>query len=70
MPMIIFRLKDDALYGYIAKQDREVRVTALEFNEEQCWGGQLQLEDGDSYYIAQQPKPLFPISLRATRAAS
>ncbi|NMP26636.1 putative nitrogen fixation protein NifT [Rahnella sp. SAP-1] len=69
MPMVIFRLRDNSLYCYIAKQDLEAKVLELEHNLPECWGGRISLEGGKAYYIAPQPAiPRFPVSLRATRS--
>ena len=58
MPIVIFRERGEALYAYIAKQDLEARVLQVEHDEtDRC------------YYVNPQPgRPVFPISLRATRS--
>ncbi|OAT74960.1 nitrogen fixation protein NifT [Mangrovibacter phragmitis] len=70
MPMVIFRQRDQALYCYIAKLDLEAKVTAVEFDQHDNWGGRIELEGGRAYHVHPQiPRPVFPVSLRATRAA-
>ncbi|MBN3239797.1 putative nitrogen fixation protein NifT [Pectobacterium versatile] len=68
MPMVIFRERNAQLYCYIAKQDLEEKVTGIEFDSHERWGGEVELEGGKRYYVnPQAEKPTFPISLRATR---
>lgn len=68
MPIVIFRERNAQLYCYIAKQDLEARVIGIEFDSQDCWGGEVALEGGKRYYVnPQTEKPLFPVSLRASR---
>ena len=68
MPIVIFRERGADLYAYIAKQDLEARVIQIEHNGTERWGGAISLEGGRRYYVNPQPgRPVFPISLRATR---
>lgn len=70
MPIVIFRERGADLYAYIAKQDLEARVIQIEHNDAERWGGAISLEGGRHYYVNPQPgRPVFPISLRATRSA-
>lgn len=69
MPIVIFSERGEALYAYIAKQDLEARVLQVEHDETDRWGGAIALEGGRRYYVNPQPgRPVFPISLRATRS--
>ncbi|MEN0617506.1 putative nitrogen fixation protein NifT [Klebsiella indica] len=68
MPIVIFRERGADLYAYIAKQDLEARVIQIEHNDADRWGGAISLEGGRCYYVNPQPaRPVFPVSLRATR---
>lgn len=68
MPMVIFRERNAQLYCYIAKLDLEAKVTGIEFDHPERWGGAVELEGGKRYYVnPQTEKPRFPVSLRATR---
>ena len=68
--MVIFRQREQALYCYIAKLDLEAKVVCIEFDKAEHWGGRIELEGGRVYHIhPQEPKPVFPVALRATRAA-
>lgn len=68
MANIIFRKQDDRLYCYIAKQDLELQVIRLEFEQPTCWGGRIELEGGKCYVIpCLDAIPAFPITLRAKK---
>lgn len=69
MPNVMFRQHPDGLYCYIAKRDLEAKVAQLEFVEEAHWGGQIDLDNGESYYLEPQDKPSLPATLRLRRAA-
>ncbi|WKV52984.1 MULTISPECIES: putative nitrogen fixation protein NifT [Dickeya] len=69
MPVVIFRERNTQLYCYIAKLDLEAKVTGMEFDRHDYWGGRVELEGGKCYYVnPQDAKPVFPVSLRASRA--
>lgn len=56
------------LVFYLPKKDLEEVVASVEFDSPDCWGGRLELGDGQSYYIEPLPvPPELPISLRAQR---
>ncbi|MBP2198908.1 putative nitrogen fixation protein NifT [Pantoea cypripedii] len=70
MPMVIFRRRGADLYCYIAKQDLEAKVIAVEHDTPERWGGAVSLEGGRRYFVSEQPgRPDFPVSLRASRDA-
>ncbi|WP_041526252.1 NifT/FixU family protein [Pantoea sp. At-9b] len=70
MPRVIFRQRGADLYCYIAKQDLEARVTQVEYDTPERWGGAVALEGGRCYYVSLQPgRPNFPVSLHASRDA-
>ncbi|MFS2225151.1 NifT/FixU family protein [Pantoea sp. B65] len=69
MPMVIFRHSNEQLWCYVAKLDLEARVMAVEFDNAERWGGRVEIEGDKVWYVQpQQPRPRFPVSLRATRA--
>ena len=71
MPNVMFRQQADGLYCYIAKRDLEAKVSSLEFASEECWGGRIDLEDGQSFYLTPLDKmPNLPATLRVTKAGS
>ncbi len=70
MPNIMFRQHDDGLYGYIAKRDLEARVSSIEFDSEECWGGRIELDSGEAYFLEpMDKKPRLPATVRVKRAA-
>lgn len=70
MPKVMIK-KEEAghLSFYIAKRDVEEKVTSIEFEQEDHWGGTFVLADGSRFYIDPvSPSPKFPITLMARRA--
>ncbi|MFM2484280.1 putative nitrogen fixation protein NifT [Celerinatantimonas yamalensis] len=68
MANVILRQQSDGLYCYIAKRDLEARVVQIEFEKADCWGGRLELADGQAWYLAPQPAvPSFPFKVRLSR---
>ena len=51
MPNIMFREHDGGLWGYIAKRDLEARVQLIEFDGDDQWGGRIELEDGQAFFV-------------------
>jgi nitrogen fixation protein NifT len=47
MPIVIFRERGPDLWCYIAKQDLEAKVIAIEHDTPDNWGGAISLE-GDA----------------------
>lgn len=68
MPNVMFRQHSDGLYCYIAKRDLEAKVLQIEHVQDDNWGGQVDLENGESYYLEPQPKPSLPATIRLKRA--
>lgn len=68
MPNVMIR-KNEAgqLTLYIAKQDLEENVVALEFDTPERWGGEFTLADGSIYSVEPMARPELPITLRAKR---
>ena len=57
-----------SLVLYLPKKDLEETVKTLEFDRPDLWGGRLELDDGQCYFIEPlQSPPRLPISLRAKR---
>ena len=68
MPNITLRKQDGILTGYIAKKDLEAKVTSLEFEADDQWGGKVTLSTGDSYYFDPLSTiPKLPITIRMRR---
>lgn len=70
MPNVMIRRKSDGdLLFYIAKKDQEDVISKVEVDNEQEWGGEVELTDGSRYYIDPvSPPPRFPKTLRFKRA--
>ena len=70
MPNVMIRVKDDgALLFYIAKKDQEEEIASVEKDNDDEWGGKVELTDGSEYYIDPiSPRPSFPTTLRFRRA--
>lgn len=69
MPNIMFRQHDDGLYCYIAKRDLEAKVAQLEFDADDNWGGRVELDNGEAYFLKPQGKPSLPVTLRLNRTS-
>jgi nitrogen fixation protein NifT len=56
------------LVFYLPKRDLEADIRSIEFDTPDKWGGELQLENGGSYYVDPIPRPArLPVSVRARR---
>ncbi len=57
-----------SLVFYLPKKDLEETVKTLEFDRPDRWGGRLELNDGQCYFIEpMESPPKLPVSLRARR---
>lgn len=69
MPNVMLSQQADGLYCYIAKKDLEARITRLEFQQEDCWGGRFELDDGQSFYLPPLAQiPSLPATFRVTKS--
>jgi nitrogen fixation protein NifT len=70
MPNVMIRRKPEGdLLFYIAKKDQEDVISKVEVDNEEQWGGEVELTDGSRYYIDPvSPPPQFPTTLRFKRA--
>lgn len=72
MPKVMLR-KGSAgqLVFYVAKQDLEDEVVAVEFDQPDKWGGELLLRDGSKYYVDPfDAPPRLPLTVRASRVGA
>ena len=69
MPSVMLRRNDNGgLLFYVAKKDLEEAVIAVEKDDENVWGGVVELSGGSKYYIDPiSPPPVFPTTLRFKR---
>ncbi|WP_220721312.1 putative nitrogen fixation protein NifT [Agarivorans litoreus] len=67
--LIISRESSGALQAYIAKKDLELPIHSLQFDQQDQWGGEIELSDGSKFYIEPvNPAPSLPKTFRARRA--
>ena len=69
MPSVMMRRGGNGtLLFYVAKKDLEATVVAVERDDNEAWGGIVELSDGSKYYIDPiSPPPEFPKTLRFKR---
>lgn len=69
--IMIRQNEDGGLVFYLPKRDLEASIESIEFDSDEKWGGELQLDNGGSYYIDPIARPeRLPISLRAKRLSA
>lgn len=69
MPSVMFREHQGKLSLYIPKKDLEAIVVSLEYDQADCWGGKVELDDGSAWYLDPlDAKPKLPKTLRVRRA--
>jgi len=70
MPEVMFRLgENDKLVFYVPKKDLEETVASMEFQADDKWGGLIELEDGQRFFLPPlDVAPRLPITLRVKRA--
>ena len=70
MPKVMLRRDRDTgtMTLYVAKQDLEETVVAMEHEGPTPWGGALELADGSKYFVEPMAsEPVLPITVRAKR---
>ena len=59
MAKVMLRLNDESkTLFYIAKRDMEEIIVGLEYDSDEKWGGNVNLTNGDVWYIEPQAKKL------------
>ncbi|MDD2567487.1 MAG: putative nitrogen fixation protein NifT [Thiovulaceae bacterium] len=59
MAKVMLRENDEGkILFYVAKKDMEEIIESLEFDTEAKWGGEVNLTNGDVWFIEPQPKKL------------
>lgn len=51
MAKVMLREDNGQIYFYIAKKDMEETIVRLEFEEETKWGGEVELSNGEMWWI-------------------
>ncbi len=68
MPSVMLRMNDAGQMSfYVAKKDLEETVVSLEFDQDDKWGGEVELADGSKFYLEPIERPKLPVTLRAKR---
>ncbi|QOY53796.1 putative nitrogen fixation protein NifT [Candidatus Sulfurimonas marisnigri] len=58
MAKVMLRESGDAIYFYIAKKDMEETIESIEFDSDEKWGGEVELSNGETWWIKPEPKNL------------
>lgn len=59
MAKVMLRENDEGkVLFYVAKKDMEEIIESLEFDSDEKWGGNINLTNGDVWYIAPDVKKL------------
>lgn len=58
MAKVMLRESEGTLYFYVAKKDMEEIIESLEFDSEDNWGGEVELSNGETWWIKPGPKKL------------
>lgn len=58
MAKVMLRENEGVLYFYVAKKDMEETIESLEFDSEDNWGGEVELGNGETWWIKPGPKKL------------
>ncbi|WP_428738224.1 putative nitrogen fixation protein NifT [Sulfurimonas sp.] len=58
MAKVMLRESDGEIFFYIAKKDMEETIETLEFDSDEKWGGEVELSNGETWWIQPGPKNL------------
>ncbi|MCK9337879.1 MAG: putative nitrogen fixation protein NifT [Arcobacteraceae bacterium] len=58
MAKVMLRENDGKIYFYVAKKDMEEVIDTIEFESDEKWGGEVELSNGESWWIEPGPKNL------------
>ena len=58
MAKVMLREQSGEIYFYIAKKDMEETIKTIEFNSDEEWGGEVELSNGEIWWIKPGPKNL------------
>ncbi len=54
----MLREQNGEIYFYIAKKDMEEIIKTIEFDSDEEWGGEVELSNGEIWWIQPGPKNL------------
>ncbi|WP_455756306.1 putative nitrogen fixation protein NifT [Sulfurimonas sp.] len=58
MAKVMLRESADEIFFYIAKKDMEETIESIEFSDDDKWGGEVELSNGETWFIEPGPKNL------------
>lgn len=58
MAKVMLREADGQTYFYVAKKDMEEIIETIEFDSQENWGGEVELTNGETWWIKPGPKDL------------
>jgi len=58
MAKVMLREANGEIYFYIAKKDMEETIETIEFDSEDNWGGEVELSNGETWWIKPSTKNL------------
>jgi len=58
MAKVMLREANGEIYFYIAKKDMEETIETMEFDSQEKWGGEVELSNGETWWIQPAPKSL------------
>lgn len=58
MAKVMLREANGEIYFYIAKKDMEETIETIEFNTDEKWGGEVELSNGETWWIQPGAKNL------------
>lgn len=58
MAKVMLREENNEICFYIAKKDMEETITKIEFETVEKWGGEVELSNGETWWIQPGPKNL------------
>lgn len=58
MAKVMLRENNGEISFYVAKKDMEETIVSLEFDTDENWGGEVELSNGETWWIQPGPKQL------------
>lgn len=58
MAKVMLREQEGDIVFYVAKKDMEEIIEKVEFDSDEKWGGNVNLTNGDVWYIEPAPKKI------------
>jgi len=58
MAKVMLRESEGVTYFYVAKKDMEEIIESIEFDSDEKWGGEVELGNGETWWIKPEAKNL------------